>query len=242
MTRAALHFVGANGFGHRVYTPLLERMAQFGVGSHSPPSLSVEGSDLHHEDFSTDWTHAVVRLVSDIEDRRACGGVVGIGHSFGGAILLCAASQRPDLFRGSSVRSGRAVEACFTNLRIESRRERPGRGASFDGSRKSLCSSVEQPARQARYWAWSGCRTCLPRYFSLDSPRRPWLVPRLTVTATNTTFTPCRNRSRRVRPPSFLMEDSPGIFGRSGPTDQRRQAIPPADRRVLTKETYMGQS
>jgi alpha-beta hydrolase superfamily lysophospholipase len=44
-----------------------------------------------------DWTKMVHALVDDIENRNEP--VVGLGHSFGGAMMLCAASARPNLFR-----------------------------------------------------------------------------------------------------------------------------------------------
>ena len=50
-----------------------------------------------------DWRGMIDTLIGSVE-RQAHGGagsgspVVGVGHSFGGAILCCAAARRPDLF------------------------------------------------------------------------------------------------------------------------------------------------
>lgn len=98
-----IHIAGANGFPIALYRPLMHRLSRelavrMPFASETDIRASVCGTDVFgHIKHYPDWTGMVDHLVRSIEARRA-GPVVGIGHSLGGALMGCAASQRPDLF------------------------------------------------------------------------------------------------------------------------------------------------
>ena len=98
-----IHIAGANGFPISLYRPLMDHLSeQIRIRQPSVPSTEartlIAGSDVygHISDFP-DWTGMVNHVISDIEKRKV-GAVTAVGHSLGGALMGCAASQRPDLF------------------------------------------------------------------------------------------------------------------------------------------------
>jgi pimeloyl-ACP methyl ester carboxylesterase len=62
--------------------------------------IQVAGCDVFEEmSVNGDWSKMIERLRQDtLEMKRDNTAVVGIGHSFGGALMLCAQSVYPDLF------------------------------------------------------------------------------------------------------------------------------------------------
>jgi pimeloyl-ACP methyl ester carboxylesterase len=61
-------------------------------------NLDVQASDVFHVMHGeTSWKKVIRHLIVQIENRKEP--VIGLGHSFGGAIMVCAAASRPDLFR-----------------------------------------------------------------------------------------------------------------------------------------------
>ncbi|KAJ1492639.1 hypothetical protein T484DRAFT_1742345 [Baffinella frigidus] len=86
-----VRFLGANGFPCGAYRPVLERLRASG--------LDVTTSDAwRHYTGEATWRKMADGLIEDTERQASKGRVVGVGHSFGGALLCLAAAQRPDLF------------------------------------------------------------------------------------------------------------------------------------------------
>lgn len=112
MARAPLrvHFVGGNGLPIQSYAPFLKALEE---GNHlqcTRTDLSVlsplaANADISRSDTGV-WEAATKLIIRDIESARDAdggdgtpGGVIGIGHSLGGALTLCAQAQAaPGLF------------------------------------------------------------------------------------------------------------------------------------------------
>ncbi|CAM9095813.1 unnamed protein product, partial [Ectocarpus fasciculatus] len=98
-----IHIAGANGFPISLYRPLMDRLSeQLHARQPAVPIREVRsliaGSDVYgHIANYPDWTGMVNHLITDIE-KREVGAITAVGHSLGGALMGCAASQRPDLF------------------------------------------------------------------------------------------------------------------------------------------------
>ena len=102
MVRLPLQFLGANGFPCAAYRPVLQALSK--NPSISAPSstekllLDVTASDVFYSmEGERDWRRMRNALIKEIESRKEP--VIGVGHSFGGALMICAASSRPELFR-----------------------------------------------------------------------------------------------------------------------------------------------
>ena len=62
----------------------------------------VRGIDVHHEmRGQKDWRSMIDHLVESVQEwnKMSSAPLIGLGHSFGGAMLCCAAGRRPDLFQ-----------------------------------------------------------------------------------------------------------------------------------------------
>jgi pimeloyl-ACP methyl ester carboxylesterase len=91
----ALHFTHANGYPPRAYAPLLQRMtAHYHVfAMHLKPLWSQSSPTTLH-----DWQPFADDLLQFLQ-RRQQWGLIGVGHSIGGATTLRVALRAPDLFR-----------------------------------------------------------------------------------------------------------------------------------------------
>ncbi|MCJ7531143.1 MAG: alpha/beta hydrolase [Anaerolineales bacterium] len=91
----ALHFTHANGYPPRAYAPLLQRMtAHYHVfAMHLKPLWSQSSPATLH-----DWQPFADDLLQFLQQRQQWG-LIGVGHSIGGATILRVALRAPDLFR-----------------------------------------------------------------------------------------------------------------------------------------------
>ena len=97
------------------------------LSNHLPPvlqgvrqslQLEVEALDVFQEMHGArDWKQMVNRLIEQVENRKEP--VIGLGHSFGGAMMVCAAASRPELFRKLII-VGICRKFCCTALRLMS--------------------------------------------------------------------------------------------------------------------------
>ncbi len=115
--RIPLQFLGANGFPCPAYAPILKLLAAPGSDplSRSTGELCFDSraSDVFPAmEGQRDWRNMVHALVQDIENRNEP--VIGLGHSFGGALMLCAAAARPKLFRQLIIIGMKHTYARFT--------------------------------------------------------------------------------------------------------------------------------
>lgn len=87
----------ATGFHARCYLPLAralgDRFHVFGVDHRG------HGASTVPDDWAVDWSRFGVDTVRVAEALAPDGGLIGVGHSMGGASLLMAAHARPGLFR-----------------------------------------------------------------------------------------------------------------------------------------------
>jgi hypothetical protein len=102
MQRIPLQFLGANGFPCSAYAPVLKSLSTPANDtlkcSRGALCFDSRASNVFDAmEGQRDWRKMVQALVHDIEKRNVP--VVGLGHSFGGAMMLCAAAGRPELFR-----------------------------------------------------------------------------------------------------------------------------------------------
>lgn len=93
MADQIIHFVHANGFPAQTYRKLFDFLA---------PEYKVQYKNLHaheaHYPVTDNWQRLVQELI-DYLDHHYNAPVIGLGHSFGGLIVLLAAVERPDLFQ-----------------------------------------------------------------------------------------------------------------------------------------------
>ena len=101
-----LFCLGANGFPIGTYRPVLDRLSQYvEENAHKKCDIITHDyfSNFPSDDVSTQttWQPCIDSIITSIDQANKAGGgdkVVGIGHSAGGAMLCCVASQRPDFF------------------------------------------------------------------------------------------------------------------------------------------------
>lgn len=89
---ASLHVMAANGFPLKVYEPLFNHLKKIA------PHRKIDGCDVAHMAVNcSDWKDMVNYVNNYIETSGSP--VVGIGHSFGGALLATCSFARPDLYK-----------------------------------------------------------------------------------------------------------------------------------------------
>lgn len=95
--RPLIHFLHGNGFCGGVYWPFLRGL----LGDHALFCHDLEGHGASDAPAHYSGTRAIIARVPQIIDDQCAGAapMVGLGHSFGAAITLAVAAQRPDLFR-----------------------------------------------------------------------------------------------------------------------------------------------
>jgi pimeloyl-ACP methyl ester carboxylesterase len=98
-SRPLLHFLSGNGFCGGVYWPLLNRLhaAGYGLFLHD-----IEGQGA--SDAAACYSGSgplLARIPRVMKEQGLCDGrpLIGIGHSFGGALTLRVAAEQPQLFR-----------------------------------------------------------------------------------------------------------------------------------------------
>ena len=91
-----LLFSHATGFHGYCYLPvadeLTDRFEVFAIDHRG------HGATARPDDWAVDWTRYGDDATAVVEAIAPSGGLVGFGHSMGGAALLMAAARRPDLF------------------------------------------------------------------------------------------------------------------------------------------------
>ena len=85
-----IQFSHANGFPAKSYQYLFDLFAP-----HSVSYVNIFGGNRPE---ITTWQPYLEELIADIESKHTQP-IIGIGHSFGGALTLKAAQIRPDLFK-----------------------------------------------------------------------------------------------------------------------------------------------
>ncbi len=92
MTDRIIHFVHANGFPAETYRKLFECLS---------PEFIVQYKSMHgHEKrypVKNNWRSLVQELTDYLEDHYQKP-IIGVGHSFGGILILLAAIEKPHLF------------------------------------------------------------------------------------------------------------------------------------------------
>ena len=88
-----IHFAHGNGFPSASYQLLLNQLSEH----HRVCQIPLLGHDPAYP-VGNNWSQLTDQLIASIE-HQAQQPVIGIGHSFGGALTLLAALQRPELFR-----------------------------------------------------------------------------------------------------------------------------------------------
>jgi pimeloyl-ACP methyl ester carboxylesterase len=90
-----LHFAHGNGFPAGTYTAMLRELARERT-VYATEHRAIWADAMPPKRFS--WANAADDMITAIE-QIAPSGVIGVGHSLGGAMTLLAAAKRPDLFR-----------------------------------------------------------------------------------------------------------------------------------------------
>ena len=95
--RPLIHFLHGNGFCGGVYWPFLRGLLpDYALFCHD-----LEGHGASDAPARYSGTPAIIARVPQIIDEQCAGNapMIGLGHSFGAAVTLAVAAQRPDLFR-----------------------------------------------------------------------------------------------------------------------------------------------
>lgn len=101
--RKVVHWLPANGFPIGVYAPIFKQMEsclnQTDRSVRESPYV-VTGSDVYPflGSRSVTWEEIAYKTLPSIEKSAANGPIVGVGHSFGGALMASVAALRPELF------------------------------------------------------------------------------------------------------------------------------------------------
>ena len=91
-----IHFLHGNGFCGGVYWPMLERL----LPGHRLFTHDLEGHGDSNAPARYSGTGALIRRIPQVIEQQQLGtGLIGIGHSFGGALTLAVAARHPGLFR-----------------------------------------------------------------------------------------------------------------------------------------------
>jgi|TARA_B110000971_G_C19951812_1_gene473718 pimeloyl-ACP methyl ester carboxylesterase len=85
-------FLGANGFPVHTYAPLLNKIRY----DNSVASLFPIDYFKHFTELNSDWNNAVQHTIDKL--LLSPSPVTAVGHSAGGALLMCVAGRRPELF------------------------------------------------------------------------------------------------------------------------------------------------
>jgi pimeloyl-ACP methyl ester carboxylesterase len=95
--RPLIHFLHGNGFCGGVYWPFLRGL----LADHALFCQDLEGHGASDAPAHYAGTAAIIERVPQVIDEQCAGAapMIGLGHSFGGAVTLAVAAQRPDLFR-----------------------------------------------------------------------------------------------------------------------------------------------
>lgn len=94
---ATIHFLSGNGFCGGVYWPMLRALLpDYGLFAQD---IEAQGDSDAPARFS--GVRSVVRRIPQVIDDQnvAKGGLIGMGHSFGGALTLRVAAENPGLFK-----------------------------------------------------------------------------------------------------------------------------------------------
>ncbi|SEQ03600.1 Pimeloyl-ACP methyl ester carboxylesterase [Solimonas aquatica] len=90
-----LHFLHGNGLCGGVYWPMLRRLGEHGLFCHD-----YEGHGASERPAQFSGTRALIRRIPQIIDEQiGAQPLIGIGHSFGGALSLRVAAAHPQRFR-----------------------------------------------------------------------------------------------------------------------------------------------
>lgn len=92
-----IHFLHGNGFCGGVYWPMLRQfLPQYGLITHD---IEGHGDSGKPEKFS--GVRAVIKRIPEVMADQGLPGqpLIGMGHSFGGALTLCVAANNPGLFK-----------------------------------------------------------------------------------------------------------------------------------------------
>ena len=91
-----IHFLHGNGFCGGVYWPMLERL----LPGHRLFTHDLEGHGDSDAPAHYSGTGALIRRIPQVIAQQQLGtGLIGIGHSFGGALTLAVAARHPGLFK-----------------------------------------------------------------------------------------------------------------------------------------------
>ncbi len=95
--RPLIHFLHGNGFCGGIYWPFLRGL----LGEHALFCHDIEGHGASDAPTAYSGTANIIRRVPQVIDEQCAGAapMIGMGHSFGAAVTLAVAAQRPDLFR-----------------------------------------------------------------------------------------------------------------------------------------------
>jgi pimeloyl-ACP methyl ester carboxylesterase len=96
-TGPTIVYAHATGFHALCWAPIAQELAQF----HNVAfDASGHGDSPAPADWTPDWNIYGADAASVAQTQRVNGPIIGVGHSLGGAALLIAAVNNPDLFRG----------------------------------------------------------------------------------------------------------------------------------------------
>lgn len=96
-TGPMIHFLSGNGFCGGVYWPMLRQfLPDYGLFTHD---IEAQGDSDAPKDFS--GVRAVLHRIPQVmaDQKLLTGKLIGIGHSFGGALTLRVAAENPGLFK-----------------------------------------------------------------------------------------------------------------------------------------------
>ncbi|GMI06778.1 hypothetical protein TrVE_jg14366 [Triparma verrucosa] len=96
--------MGANGFPAKVYTPVIDKLGKMVAAGGGGGKLHAKMFDYHPHlklGVTKDWWGMVNSTIDEARALREKSGedLVGVGHSAGGALIACAATKSPDLFK-----------------------------------------------------------------------------------------------------------------------------------------------
>lgn len=91
-----LHFTHGNGLCGGVYWPLLRLLPEYGLFCHD-----YEGHGASEAPHRFSGPEVLIARIAQViaQQQLPCDRLIGIGHSFGGALTLRAAAAHPELFR-----------------------------------------------------------------------------------------------------------------------------------------------
>lgn len=148
-TRPPLLISHATGFHAHCYQPLADQLAGrfhvWGVDHRG------HGASTLPPDWVVDWSRFGIDTVLVAETIAPDGGVVGVGHSMGGASLLMAAHARPELFDRLILFEPIAMPPATSDLARLDMRELPivqaalGRRRTFSGRREAVDNYSRKP-------------------------------------------------------------------------------------------------